>query len=131
LAGILALALLCNIGFRNPFFALLTRPIDRARTAAAERLLAQIPPDAPLATTNTIGPHASRREWIFFFPGNVIYPEEKIAQAQYLLIDRIELLQDAKTRAERERLLADIASSGRYRRLAEEQGIVLWQRAGP
>jgi uncharacterized membrane protein len=131
LAGILALALLCNIGFRNPFFALLTRPIDRARTAAAERLLAQIPPDAPLATTSTLGPHASRREWIFFFPGNVIYPEAKIAQAQYLLIDRIELLQDAKTRAERERLLADIASSGRYRRLAEEQGIVLWQRAGP
>jgi hypothetical protein len=131
LVGVLALALACNLGFRNPFFSLLTRPVDQARIAAAGRLLAHVPPDAPLATTNTIGPHASRREWIFFFPGNVIYPEEKIAQAQYLLIDQIELLQDEKTRPERQRLLADLESSRSYRRLAEEQGISLWQRVGP
>jgi uncharacterized membrane protein len=140
LAAILILALACNLGFRNPFFSLLTRPVDQARIAATERLLARVPPDAPLATTSTIGPHASRRERIFFFPGNVIYPEEKIAQAQFLLIDHIELLQDEKTRAGRQRLLADLSATGRlpslaptstYRRLAEEQDISLWERVGP
>jgi uncharacterized membrane protein len=140
LVAILILALACNIGFRNPFFSLLTRPVDQARIAATERLLARVPPDAPLATTSTIGPHASRRERIFFFPGNVIYPAAKIAQAQFLLIDHVELLQDEKTRSERQRLLADLSATGRlpslapdamYRRLAEEQGVSLWERVGP
>jgi uncharacterized membrane protein len=131
LVGVLALSLACNIGFRNPFFSLLTRQVDRMRIAATERLLTHVPSDAPLATTNTIGPHASRRERIFFFPGNVIYPEAKIAQAQYLLIDQDELLQDEKTRADRLKKLADLAASRQYRRLAEEQGLSLWQRVGP
>ena len=99
-----------------------------------------MPPDASLATTSAIGPHASRRERIFFFPGNVIYPEANIAQAQFLLIDQVELLQDEKTRAERQRLLGDLSATGQlpslapgamYRRLAEEQGISLWERVGP
>jgi uncharacterized membrane protein len=140
LAGILLLALACNLYFRNPFFSLLTRPVEQARIAATERLLAQVPPDAALATTSTIGPHASRRERIFFFPGNVIYPETKIAQAQFVLIDQNELLQDAKTRAERQLLLAELNATGRlpslapgaiFRRVAEEQGISLWERVGP
>ena len=140
LVGILLLALACNLGFRNPFFSLLTRPIDQARNAAIERLLARVPPDAALATTSTIGPHAARRERIFFFPGNVIYPESKIAQAQFLLIDQTELLQDARTRAERQLLLADLNATGKlpslapgatYRRQAEEQGVSLWERVGP
>jgi hypothetical protein len=131
LVGVLALSLACNIGFRNPFFSLLTRQVDRMRIAATERLLTQVPHDAPLATTSAIGPHASRRERIFFFPGNVIYPEAKIAQAQYLLIDQDELLQDEKTRADRLKKLADLATSRQYRRLAEEQGLSLWQRVGP
>ena len=140
LVGIVILALACNLGFRNPFFSLLTRPVDQARIAATEQLLARVPPDASLATTSTIGPHASRRERIFFFPGNVIYPEEKIAQAQFLLVDQSELLQDTKTRAERQQLLVDLNTTGRlpslapgalYRRLAEEQGVSLWQRVVP
>jgi uncharacterized membrane protein len=131
LVGVLALSLACNVGFHNPFFSLLTRQVDRMRIAATERLLTQVPHDAPLATTSAIGPHASRRERIFFFPGNVIYPETKIAQARYLLIDQDELLQDEKTRADRLKKLADLAASRQYRRLAEEQGLSLWQRVGP
>jgi uncharacterized membrane protein len=139
LVGVVILALACNLYFRNPFFSLLTRPVDRARIAATERLLTQVPPDAALATTSTIGPHASRRERIFFFPGNVIYPEKKMTQAQFLLIDQTELLQDAKTRAERQQMLTDLSATGRlpslapdavYRRVAEEQGISLWERVG-
>jgi uncharacterized membrane protein len=142
LISVLALALLCNLIIfapapfhsRNPAVSLLGSALkedDRAHVHAIERLLAQVPPDAALATTNTIGPHASHRERIFFFPGNVIYPEAKIAQAEFLLIDQVELLQDEKTRTERQELLDDLAASGRYRRLAEEQGVSLWQRASP
>jgi uncharacterized membrane protein len=143
LAGVLALGLLCNLvlfaarpfNSRNPALSLLGSALkpsdDRARIGAIERLLAQVPPEAPLTTTNTIGPHAARRERIFFFPGNVIYPAAKIAQGEYLLIDQVDLLQDEKTRAERQLLLADLAASGRYRRLAEDQGISLWQRVAP
>jgi uncharacterized membrane protein len=142
LTGVLGLALLCNLIIfapapfhsRNPAMSLLGSALkddDRAHVRAIEQLLAQVPPGAALATTSTIGPHASRRERIFFFPGNVIYPEAKIAQAEFLLIDQVELLQDEKTRAQRQRLLADLAASGRYRRLAEEQGVSLWRRVIP
>ncbi|MFL5801209.1 MAG: DUF2079 domain-containing protein [Roseiflexaceae bacterium] len=143
LIGVLALALLCNLiifaprpfNSRNPAVSLLGSALkesdDRAHVRVIEQLLAQVPPDAPLATTNNIGPHAARRERIFFFPGNVIYPEAKVAQAEFLLIDQVELLQDARTRAERQRLLADLAASRRYRRLAEEQGVSLWRRVIP
>jgi uncharacterized membrane protein len=140
LIGVLALALLCNLiifaprpfNSRNPAVSLLGSALKesdgRARFRAIEQLLAQVPPDAALATTNGIGPHASRRERIFFFPGNVIYPAAKIAQAEFLLIDQVELLQDPKSRAQRQRLLADLAASGRYQRLAEQQGVSLWRR---
>ena len=142
LMGVLALALLCNLVIfapapfhsRNPAMSLLGSALkgeDRAHSRAVEQLLAQVPPDVSLATTNTIGPHASRREWIFFFPGNVIYPEQKIAQAEFLLIDQVELLQDEKTRAQRQQLLDDLRASGHYRRLAEEQGVSLWRRVVP
>jgi hypothetical protein len=137
---VLLLSLLCNLviftpvpfNSRNPALSLLGSALKgsegRARGQLIERLLAQVPPDAALAATNKIGPHVSRRERIFFFPGNVIYPADKIAQAEFLLIDQVDLLQDEKTRAERQQLLADLAASGQYQRLAEEQGVSLWRR---
>jgi uncharacterized membrane protein len=143
LTGVLALSLLCNLvifaprpfNSRNPAISLLGSALkgtdDRAHVRAIERLLAQVPPDAALATTNGIGPHASRRQRIFFFPGNVIYPQAKIAQAEFLLIDQTELLQDQKDRAARQQLLVDLAASGRQRLLAEDQGVLLWQRVAP
>jgi uncharacterized membrane protein len=127
LVGIVILALACNIGYRNPFFSLLTRPADGDRIAAIHRLLARVPADARLTTTSKIGPFASQREWIFFFPGNVIYPEAKAEQGQYLLIDT----DPAEARPEGLGRLAQWQASGRYRRLAEEQGIALWQRVAP
>ncbi len=136
----LLLSLLCNLvifaptpfNSRNPALSLLGSALKgseaQARGQVIEQLLAQVPPDAALATTNKIGPHASRRERIFFFPGNVIYPADKIAQAEFLLLDQVDLLQDEKTRVERQQMLDDLAASGQYQRLAEEQGVSLWRR---
>lgn len=129
LGALLALALLCNTVIfsstsRNPVLGLLGRRPDRARIDAVERLLAQVPPDAALTATSSIGPHAARRERLFFFPGNVIYPAEKVELGDYLLID------DAEARPEGKKLLAELATSGRYQRLAADRGVSLWRRAG-
>jgi uncharacterized membrane protein len=126
LIGLVAFALACNIGLRNPIVGLLTRAdIDRERIAAIHRLLAQVPPDAALTTTSTIGPHAARRERLYFFPGNIIYPAEKVELGEYLLID------DAEARPEGRVRLAELAASGRYRLIEEAHGVSLWRRAAP
>ncbi|HMO59518.1 MAG TPA: DUF2079 domain-containing protein [Roseiflexaceae bacterium] len=126
LAAMVLLALVCNIGLRNPLLALATRSdIEPARIAAAERLLAQVPAAAALTTTSTIGPHAAQREQLYFFPGNIIYPADKVELGEYLLID------DREARPEGRERLAQLAGSGRYQLLAEEHGVSLWRRAQP
>jgi uncharacterized membrane protein len=128
LIGMIVLAVACNLGFRNPFFKLiddeLEGNIDRERIAAIERVLAQVPPDAPLTTTSVIGPHASRRSGIFFFPGNVIYPQDHICKGQFLLIDSDE----REVRAEGRRLLTELEARGEYVRIAEDRNVTLWER---
>ncbi len=133
LGGMVALSLLCSVWFGNP----LERPvnnyvkgtIDNARIAVIERMLARVPLDAPLTTSVMIGPHAARREGIFFFPGNVIYPEAKIWSGQYMLLDEDELLAtaDEQRRQQRRQLLAELEARG-YRLLDKERGVSLWQR---
>lgn len=143
LGALLALALLGHLGphisargrlaFSSPFYGLLTRPVDRGRIAARARMLALVPPEAALTSSNTLGPHAARRERMFFFPGNVIYPAEKVALGEYLLIDEAELLAtaDPQERAARERLLAGLRASPGYRLVASEQRLSLWRRVAP
>lgn len=125
LAGLVALALGCNLAFRNPFVTLLTIPVDHQRNAAARQLLEQVPPGAPLTTTNTIGPYAARREQLYFFPGNVIYPAEKVERGEYLLIDEAEAGTQGMQRLEA------LAASGRYRLIDEQHGVSLWRRVEP
>jgi hypothetical protein len=122
LAGILALGLVCNLGYGNPLVGLIGRNVDDAQIAVVQGLLSELPPDAPLTTTNTIGPHAARREQLYFFPGNVIYPREKVTLGRYLLLDTDELRPEGRV------LLAELEASGQYQRLAEERGISLWRR---
>jgi uncharacterized membrane protein len=123
--GVLLLSLACNIGLRNPFFTLIGRDdLDPARTTAVYNLLALVPADAPLTTTNTIGPHAARREKIYFFPGNIIYPRAKVENGDYLLIDT----RPNEIRPEGIALLDELNRSGRYRQIAEQNGIELWQK---
>lgn len=142
LTGMFLLALLSNMlifapapfNSRNPGVALLgsalKNPGTHERVAAIQKLLEKVPADAALATTNKIGPFAAQRERIFFFPGNVIYPADKITQAEFLLIDQVELLEDAKTRDERQRLLDQLASDARFQRVTEIDGLTLWKRVG-
>lgn len=122
LLGVFCLALACNIVFRNPLMSLLGREIDMQKVAAVQTLLAQVPPEAALTTTSTIGPHASRRERLYFFPGNVIYPQAKVTLGEYLLID------DDEARIEGQQLLTIFEQNGTYRKLAELEGVSLWEK---
>lgn len=131
-ALIVLMGVLCNAGvfgmligdraFRSPLPNVVSQRSDKP--AAAKRLLALVPPDAPLAATSNIGPFAARRTGIFFFPGNVIYPTEKVTQGQFLLIDSDE----SQIRPAGRTLLAQLQAEGRYRQVAEDSGISLWQK---
>lgn len=146
MGAIVALVLLagaCNIllfsgapfNSRNPALALLgsalKNPGANERVAVIKELLAQVPEDAALAATNKIGPFASQREQIYFYPGNVIYPASNVAKAEYLMIDQDELLDDENTRAERRQMLLQLATGGEYQLISEKSGISLWQRTQP
>jgi uncharacterized membrane protein len=99
LAGALVLSVACNLsfgaprlGWGNPFFTLLGARPDWGRIALAEALIARVPPEASLAATNRIGPHAARREGLYVFPGDdIIYPTSYVERAEYLLVDSGEL----------------------------------------
>ncbi len=126
LAVLLALAIGCNLALRNPVVSLALRDDrDPAREAAVARLIALVPADAALATTSTIGPHVARRERLYFFPGNIIYPAEKLDLAEYLLIDARE------ARPTGEAWLAAAQRDGRITLLAAADGVSLWRRSEP
>jgi uncharacterized membrane protein len=57
------------------------------RVAAANALLAQVPPDAAVAATSFLAPHLAQREEIYFFPGSGSYPREYIDRAEYIVAD--------------------------------------------
>ena len=140
LGGLVVLALASNAGiFRgvigdrgyvSPFLSLLTRDIDHAKIAAIDDLLAQVPPDAALTTSNKIGPYAAQRERIFFFPGNVIYPKEKTIQGDYLLIDHDNIPGDIRAQLTGSEYTLEVGEGlqATYQRLAVEQEVSLWRK---
>lgn len=71
----------------SPVWSWLKRPIS-ASAQAANELIAQVPPDAPLAASNLLGPHVARREGFYFFPPrNEFYTDQALLRAQYVLVD--------------------------------------------
>ncbi len=84
-------ALVAQVWLRSPLISLATRDRDPARIALAHEMLQLVPPDASLSITSTLGPHAARREQLYFFPGNVIYPPAIATNGQYLLADTTEI----------------------------------------
>jgi uncharacterized membrane protein len=123
---LLALAIGCNLAGRNPVLALAIRDDrDPAREATVARLIALVPEDAALATTSTIGPHVARREALYFFPGNIIYPAGKLALAEYLLVDARE------ARPAGHAWLVAAQRDGQITLLAAADGVSLWRRSDP
>ncbi len=84
---LLVIALVANVQLNNVVQSLLRVRETPERVAAANALIAQVPPDAPLAATSFLGPHLAQREQIYFFPGNLSYPQSYIDRAEYIAAD--------------------------------------------
>jgi uncharacterized membrane protein len=76
-----------NLLLNNVALSLARNHEPPARVAQARAIVAQVPPNAPLAASSFLAPHLARREALYFFPGNKSYPPEYIERAQYLAAD--------------------------------------------
>jgi uncharacterized membrane protein len=84
---LLAIAVVGNVYLNNVVPSLLRVREPPERVAAANALLAYVPPRAAVAATSFLGPHLAQREEIYFFPGNKSYPQEYIDRAEYIAAD--------------------------------------------
>jgi hypothetical protein len=87
IVAVLAASLVSNLAWRNPLPSIFFGHMP-ARAAAARALIAQVPPDAPVAATNLLAPLVPVRRDIFLVPGGDFYyaahPEDR---ADYILLD--------------------------------------------
>lgn len=91
LAAVLVATLASNVISRSPLINLATRPRSAERIARMAALVAAVPPDVALTTTSSFGPHLARRQALFFFPGNIIYPPDWATRGCYWLLDKREM----------------------------------------
>jgi uncharacterized membrane protein len=97
-------------------------PHASPRLAAAQRIIARVPPDAPLAVTSQLGLQVPLRRQLYAFPGNSSYDPALVAHAQYVIGDR-------QRDFPREREAIDqLTASGAWRVVAEENDYVLLER---
>ena len=62
------LAVVVNILLVNPVISIVRYPEPAARVAAAERLIAMVPPDAQVAASSKLAPRLLPRQYIYNFP---------------------------------------------------------------
>lgn len=87
LAGLLVVASIgFNLTWNNLAIRALRHPESAQRRAAAERVLAHIPPDAAVAASSFLGPHLAQRQELYFFPGTGSYPFP-IERVEYVVAD--------------------------------------------
>ena len=120
-AALLGLIALQHLAVGSEIITFLKRPGPSPRLAAGQRLIARVPPDAPIAVTSQLGIHLPLREAIYHFPGNDSYDPALIDRAHFVLADR---RRDAKERAAVERL----QDGGNWRVVAEDAHFVLFER---
>lgn len=124
-ALLIAAALGSQLVLRSPLIHLATRPRDVERITTAHAFMARLPADAPLSVTSTLAPHLARRQELYFFPGNVIYPPELADQGRYLLADLREVPPENMPR------LQQLRQSSTWQLVAEQDDFVLLERVAP
>ena len=129
--AVLLLLLLQHLAFTGQFLAPSTElrefvknPGPDPRLRGAQRLIAQIPPDAPLAVTSQLAIHVPVRQQLYFFPGNDSYDRALVDRAHYVLSDR--------KRAPEQRAIDRLTADGGWRVAAQASDFVLLARStGP
>ncbi len=88
LGGLVVLMLLQQLALGSDAFRFLKDPRPSPRLAAAQELLALVPPAAPLAVTSQLGIQVPMRRYLYHFPGNSSYDPALVARAAYVIGDR-------------------------------------------
>lgn len=89
--GLTVFVVLCSLSayvwIGSPVWSWLKRPMP-ASAQVANEMIALVPPAAPLAASNLLGPHVARREGFYFFPPrNEFYTDQAVQKAAYILVD--------------------------------------------
>jgi hypothetical protein len=120
---LLLAALATNLLFRNPLPSIVFGKAP-PRTETARAMIAQIPPDAPVAASNLLAPLVPVRRDIFLVPGGDFYyaahPEDR---ADHILLD----LESGRAEDEAA-LLEDLRRQPEWLVLEEKDGYVLLKR---
>lgn len=100
---------------------MLKSPGPSPRLPAARAIVADIPPDAPLAVTSQLGIHVPLRQDLYAFPGNDLYDPALVQRARYVVGDR-------QRSAEENAAIDSLLASGSWQLAREEAGFVLLVR---
>lgn len=125
LAGLCLLMLLQHLALGSEPLRFLKNPGPSPRLAAAQAVIALIPPDAPLAVTSQLGIQVPIRRHLYEFPGNASYDPALISRAAYVLGDRQR--DDGREADDIEALLR----TGHWQIVADRSDFVLLRRIAP
>ena len=122
LGALLGLMLLQHLALGSELLRFVKQPGPSPRLAPARQLIAQVPPDAPLAVTSQLAIHVPLRQQLYHFPGNDSYDPALVERAQYVLGDPQRDYPSERDAIER------LVSQGRWRVVAEAGDFVLLER---
>lgn len=112
-----------NVRWNNLAIRAIADAEPDARRAAASRMLAQIPPDAPVAASLFLAPHLAQRQELYFFPGNKSYPF-MLDHVNYVAVD-LRLDKGAEAAVP----LAALRADAKWHVVTEDTDYVLFMRA--
>ena len=119
LGGLVVLILLQHLALGSEILRFLKNPHASPRLAAAQSVIALVPPDAPLAVTSQLAIQVPIRRDLYHFPGNSSYDPALVARAAYVIGDRQR--DDGREAADIDALVR----SGRWQIVAERGDFVL------
>jgi uncharacterized membrane protein len=96
--------------------------------AKAEKVLAQIPPQAAVAAQNDLVPRLSRRRWIFILPTTRSYMGK---QADYIVLDMRSRLDPYPSVEAYCAQISELRASPDYGLIIADDGLLLFQRGAP
>ncbi len=102
-------------------------PVVTEHHARAEKMLAQIPPQAAVAAQNDLVPRLSRRQWIFILP-QISYMGK---QADYIVLDMYSSLDLYPSVAAYCAQIRDLHTRPDFGLINADDGLLLFQRGAP
>jgi uncharacterized membrane protein len=134
--GLVAWGLVMQVPYKNPAVRAFLYPEPAARVAAANRLVALVPPEAKVAASSKLAPHLLPRRYIYNFPPAPYSPynfgprqRDGYVELDYILVDPAASALDVPGNALGGRSALDLLHTlPDWRLVREEAGLQLYQR---